>query len=223
MRQVSLAAGGVEAAMPQLLAALCGYLDWDAARQWTLEPDRQAMRVRCASNPNAVSTATVRSGAGLVGRVWQSGVLAAEQESVAFPILDSGEVIGVIELISDRARTPADDEVTMLANAGVEIGQFIRRSETTQALRRSEADHRAIYERSPIGIARISSGGELLEANPALLLMPEHDEQTMRAGAWPDLLRAYDQAAARQHKAPFLAGFTDGSSVQVRAATGSGK
>src|SRR2546429_8202799 len=109
MRQVSLAAGGVEAAMPQLLAALCGYLDWDAARQWTLEPDRQAMRVRSASNPNAVSTATVRSGAGLVGRVWQSGVPAAAEESVAVPNTVSGEGVGVIHVISDRARTPADD------------------------------------------------------------------------------------------------------------------
>jgi PAS domain S-box-containing protein len=185
----------------------------------------------------------VTPGAGLVGRVWQSGVLAAQEDIestpnderitalrsaalrsvVAFPVVDGGEAVGVIELASDRVRSLRDVEVTMLATAGVEIGQFIRRSETAQALRRSEADHRAIYERSPIGIARISSGGELLEANPALLLMLEHDEQTMRAGAWPDLLRAYDQAAARQHKAPFLAGITDGSSVQVRAATGSGK
>src|SRR5207245_5666839 len=124
---------------------------------------------------------------------------------------------------AERGRSLQDDGVRMRAAAGLEIGQFVRRTETAQARRRSEADHRAIYERSPIGIARISSGGELLEANPALLLMLEHDEQTMRAGAWPDLLRAYDQAAARQHKAPFLAGITDGSSVQVRAATGSGK
>ena len=110
----------------------------------------------------------------------------------------------------------------MLATMGVEIGQFLRRSETAQALRRSEADHRAIYERSPIGIARISSDGELLEANPALLHMLEHDEETMHTSAWPDLLRAYDQAAARGRKASFLAGVTDGGSVQVRAATGGG-
>src|SRR5260370_6545300 len=110
----------------------------------------------------------------------------------------------------------------MVATAGVEMGQFMRRSDTAQALRRSEADHRAIFERSPIGIARIGAGGDLLEANPALLLMLDHDQETMRAIAWPDLLHAYDQAASRQHKAPFLAGITDGSSVQVRAATGAG-
>ena len=187
--------------------------------------------------------AGVAAGSGLVGRVWRSGVLAAEEDLeaapddervaasrlaglrsvVAFPVVEGGEAVGVIELASDRVRNLRDDEVTMLATAGVEIGQFIRRSETAQALRRSEADHRAIYERSPIGIARISSGGELLEANPALLVMLEHDEQAMRSSAWPDLLRAYDQAASRQKKAPFLAGLTDGSSVQIRAATGSGK
>src|SRR5437879_2756018 len=52
--------------------------------------------------------------------------------------------------------------------------------------------------------------------------MLEHDEETMRTIAWADLLHAYDQAASRQHKAPFLAGITDGSSVHARAATGAG-
>jgi two-component system, OmpR family, sensor histidine kinase VicK len=44
----------------------------------------------------------------------------------------------------------------------------------------------------------------------------------MRTGGWPDMMRAYDQAAARLGKSTFLAGVTDGSSVQVRAATGGG-
>jgi signal transduction histidine kinase len=44
----------------------------------------------------------------------------------------------------------------------------------------------------------------------------------MRTSAWPDLLRAYDQAAARTHKAPFLAAIADGGSIQVRAATATG-
>ena len=252
VRQIIVTSPGLEAAMPQLLSTFCGHLDWNVAQYWAADADRKTMHVRNAWNASGAALdaflhasrgVAVTPGAGLVGRVWQSGVLAAEEDLestpdderitalrsaalrsvVAFPVVDGGEAVGVIELASDRVRSLRDDEVTMLATAGVEIGQFIRRSETAQALRRSEADHRAIYERSPIGIARISSGGELLEANPALLLMLEHDEQTMRAGAWPDLLRAYDQAAARQHKAPFLAGITDGSSVQVRAATGSGK
>jgi PAS domain S-box-containing protein len=213
IRQTLVASAGLESAMPQVLDAVRTYLGWTEAQYWTLDTEHGVL---------SAGGATVVSGEGLVGRVWKSGVLAADASAVAFPVVDSGEVVGVIELESDRPRTPQDDEVTMLAGAGVEIGQFIRRSATAQALRRSEADHRAIYERSPIGIARISSDGELLEANPALLKMLDHDHETMRTSAWPDLLHAYDQAASRSHQASFLAGITDGSSVQVRAATGGG-
>src|SRR5256712_1637466 len=53
--------------------------------------------------------------------------------------------------------------------------------------------------------------------------MLEHDFAVMRSHAWPDRLRAYDQAAARSRFAPLLAGITDGNSVQVRAGTGGGQ
>src|ERR1700737_317639 len=53
--------------------------------------------------------------------------------------------------------------------------------------------------------------------------MLEYDFEAMRASAWPDLLRAYDQAAGRQQLAPLLAGITAGNSVQIRAATSGGK
>ncbi len=251
VREVMVTSAGPDQGVPQVLSALCGHLAWDAAEFWGVEPEGPAMRVHHSWNASGAvvdgflhvgRSVAVASGSGLVGRVWKSGVLAAEADlehspdfdrvesarsaglrsAVAFPVVDGGEVVGVVELVSEHVRVPEDDEVMMLATAGVEIGQFMRRSDTAQALRRSEADHRAIFERSPIGIARIGAGGDLLEANPALLLMLDHDQETMRAIAWPDLLHAYDQAASRQHKAPFLAGITDGSTVQVRAATGAG-
>ena len=241
-----------EQAVPQLLSSLCAYLDQDLAQFWAADPERQALRVRHywhrdASNFEALRdqsrSVSVPMGVGLVGRVWQSGVVAAVEDLtdagdyasvdlaraaglksvIAFPVVDAGVVIGVVELLAGHARKVEDDEVTMLSTVGVEIGQFIRRSDTAQALRRSEADHRAIFERSPIGIVRISGEGDLVEANPALLGMLEHEFEAMRASAWPDLLRAYDQAAARQRVAPLLAGISPGASVQVRAATGAGK
>jgi PAS domain S-box-containing protein len=145
------------------------------------------------------------------------------RSAVAFPVISAGTTIGVIELLGRQVRHVDDELITMLSTAGVEIGQFIQRCETAQALRRSEADHRAIYERSPIGIARVSGEGELLEGNSALLHMLEHDVDTMRSQAWPDLVRAYDQAAGRARLAPLLAGIADQRSLQVRAATGSGR
>jgi PAS domain S-box-containing protein len=252
IRHVIVGGSTWEQAVPQLLSSLCGYLDLDLAQFWAAEDDRLALRVRQDWHRDASGFEDFRTrsratavpvGVGLLGRVWQSGVVAAQEDLagpgdyaaaeaarkaglksvIAFPVVESGVVIGVIELLARHVRRIQDDEVTLLSTAGVEIGQFIRRSDIAQALQRSEADHRAIFERSPIGIVRISGGGDLVEANPAALAMLEHDFETMRANAWPDLLRAYDQAAARQHRAPLLAGIPTGGSVQVRAATEAGK
>lgn len=251
VRQVILNSAGWDASMPQLLSTLSVQLGWEAALLWTVDDERKALRVRHAWHAENSDLRgylersrglSIVTGQGLVGRVWQSGVLAATPDvakvaaeerldmaytssvrsALAFPLVEGGAVTGVIQLTSSHVREVRDDEVTMLATVGVEVGQFIRRSDTAQALRRSETDHRAIFERSPIGIARISSEGELVEANPALLKMLEHDIETMRENSWPDLLHAYDQAASRHRAAPLLAGITDGSTVQIRAATGSG-
>jgi PAS domain S-box-containing protein len=251
VRHVITTATTWEQAAPQVLGSLCSFLDRDIAMHWVVDGDRQAMHMRHWWHRDAAGlddlhtrsrTVAITAGDGLLGRVWQSGLLAAEEDvtsasdyeradaataaglrnALAFPVVNAGVVTGVIELLAGDMRKVEDDLVTMLSTAGVEIGQFIQRAETSRALRRSEADHRAIYERSPIGIARISSDGELLEGNPSLLQMLGYDIDTMRTQAWPDLLRAYDQAASRSRIAPLLAGITDGASVQVRAATSDG-
>jgi len=251
VRHVIVTANSWEQAAPALLGSLCSHLDWDLAQYWSVADERHALRLRNSwfsdgSNledfNDPARNLSIEVGGGLVGRVWQSGVAASlddlatndyEQASaerhvglrsaVAFPVVSGGTTIGVIELLGRHARHSDDDLVTLLSTAGGEIGQFIQRTETAEALRHSEADHRAIYERSPIGIARVSADGELLEGNPALLHMLEHDLDTMRSQAWPDLLRAYDQAAGRARIAPLLAGIPDQRSVHVRAATGGGR
>jgi PAS domain S-box-containing protein len=251
VRHTIVSATTWEQAAPQLLGALCAHLDWDLAQYWAVDTDLRALRLRQAWHRdeaafeefhNQSRRLSIASGEGLLGRVWQSGIPAAQEDmsvatdydrvavalqaglrsAVAFPVITGGSVIGVVEMLTHQPRMIENDLVTMLSTAGGEIGNFIRRAETAQALRRSEADHRAIFERSPIGIARISSEGELLEANTALLTMLEHDFQVMRSHSWPDLLRAYDQAAARARFSPLLAGISEGKSVQVRAGTGSG-
>jgi PAS domain S-box-containing protein len=233
LRHVIVSGYSWEQAVPQLLGSLCSFLDWDVAQFWAADPERKALHVRHYWHRESAGYETFREqsraktipiGFGLLGRVWQSGVVAwledlstandyeradtaqaAGLKSVAaFPLIEGGVVVGVIELLGSHVRGVLDDEVTMLSTAGVEIGQFIKRSDIAQALRRS-------------------GDGELVEANPAVLTMLEHDFGAMRENAWPDLLRAYDQAAQRQRFAPLLAGITAGNSVQIRAATGAGK
>jgi PAS domain S-box-containing protein len=253
VRQIIIGSSHPDSAIPQILGPLSAHLGWTLAQYWAVDTGSQALRVRHVHTPSVPGYeafleesrgAAIAKGVGLVGRAWYSGVISTEldlqnaedynlrtaaraaglKSGIAVPVVDGWAIVGVIELLDARTRERDQDEISVLATAGVEIGQFIRRTQVAQALRRSEADHRAIYERSPIGIARISSDLELLEANPALLNMLEYDIDTVRQSAWPDLWRAYDQAAARQHKAPLLAGsVSEVGNVQVRAATGSGK
>jgi len=250
VRQVIVSAGSWEQAAPAVLGNLGTHLDWDLAQYWAADGERRSLSLQTSWHgegakidlDNPARNLSIQVGGGLVGRAWQSGVAAVVDDlavndddqagaerlvglraAVAFPVIGSGSTIGVIELLAREVRHTEPDLITMLSTIGVEIGQFIQRAETAQALRRSEADHRAIYERSPIGIARVSGDGELLEGNPALLQMLEHDIDTMRSQAWPDLLRAYDQAAGRARLAPLLAGITDQRGVQIRAATGGGR
>jgi PAS domain S-box-containing protein len=250
VRQVIVSASSWEQAAPALLGGLCTHLDWDLAQYWGADDERRSLSLQTRWQKDGAHidlddparNLAIQVGGGLVGSVWQSGVAAeigdlavddneqavAERHAglraaVAFPVIGGGLTIGVIELLARQVRHSEPDLVSMLSTIGAEIGQFIQRAATAQALRRSEADHRAIYERSPIGIARVSGDGELLEGNPALLMMLEHDIDTMRSQAWPDLLRAYDQAAGRARLAPLLAGITDQRGIQIRAATGGGR
>ncbi len=251
VRHTVATSGTWEQAAPAILTALGTILGWDATQLWMLD-DQNAFRLRHGWHRGTdrlfeferdCQAAAVPAAEGVFGRASQSGVpaidisitplgnpalvvaarKAALNAVVAVPVAATGDVRCVLALFSERADERGDDVMNMLATAGSEIGQFVQRAETTAALQRSEADHRAIFERAPMGIARISAEGGLVEANAALLAMLEHDFATLRDQAWPDLLRSYDQAAGRARVAPLLAGMSAGDSVQVRAATGGGR
>ncbi|HET7465262.1 MAG TPA: ATP-binding protein [Candidatus Dormibacteraeota bacterium] len=241
-----------EQAAPAVLSALCTELGWDVAQMWSPDADGKMLKLRQswqADDPRVVEfdraarLVAMPAASGLMGKALRSGVPAVNSEvsaqsesligeaarragltiAVASPVTFAGDSTAVLALFGRGRRDVDSDVMTMLSVAGSEIGQFIHRSDTTQALQRSEADHRAIFERAPIGIARISAEGELVEGNAALLNMLGHDLETLRNQAWPELQRAYDLAAGRANLAPLLAGISDGGSVQVRAATGDGR
>jgi PAS domain S-box-containing protein len=241
-----------EQAAPHVLGALTAMLGWDVAQFWSLDPEGVEFRLRqsvyrddevLADFDRACHALFVSADDGLFARARQSGVPAVNKavspqnepvlggaawrasltQAIGVPVISAGASNAVIVVLSRRSRDLEDDVMTMLSTAGSEVGQFIQRADNTLALQRSEADHRAIFERAPIGIARISAEGELVEGNAALLLMLEHDFETLRGQSWPELLRAYDLAAGKARLAPLLAGISDGGSVQVRAATASGR
>ncbi len=241
-----------EQACPPVLTALGTNLGFDAVQFWAVDAERHAFELkhswrrdsdRLDEFDHEVRTVSVPIGEGVFGRARQSGLPAIDRtitpqsqpalvvaarkagltKIIATPVAGGGDASAVIVLLAEESRDEDDEVMTMLATAASEIGQFINRAATTEALQRSEADHRAIFERAPMGIARVSAEGDLVEANAALMSMLEHDFATLRDQAWPDLLRSYDQAAARWRVAPLLAGISSGGSVQLRAATGGGR
>ena len=74
-----------------------------------------------------------------------------------FPLKDSGgTVLGVIDVSRDITERKYASAL---------------RKRAEEALRESEEQYRDLFERSPIGMYRITSDGEILLANPALLAM----------------------------------------------------
>lgn len=105
-------------------------------------------------------------GVGLPGVVWQSGSaqwitdivndsnfvrshLAQQvglRSAFAFPIHASGQVVGVMTFFSREEQQPDEYLLQMMAAAGSQLGEFIKRKYAEQELQEAEASIRILYE-----------------------------------------------------------------------------
>jgi PAS domain S-box-containing protein len=145
-----------EVATPQILRAIGEVLSWEIGTIWRL--DESVGLLRCIEvwhSPGlqfprfekATRDFTFDHGAGLPGRVWESGQSAwipdvskdanfpraqiASKEGLhaafGFPIRSGGHFMGVIEFFSREIRKPEDEILAMFDSIGSQIGQFIER------------------------------------------------------------------------------------------------
>ncbi len=183
-------------ASAEILQIVCAKLNWQLGEFYTL--DRQAGLMRSddiwsASNPEMdefvtlTRQTTFARGAGLPGRVWESGKpvwipdVAADENfprwaaakeaglhsAFSFPILAGKEVIGVVEFFSHEIRQPDEELLRNFAVLGSQLGQFSERKRGEAALRSSEAHTKAIVQASLDCILTIDHEGKILEFNPA--------------------------------------------------------
>jgi len=89
----------------------------------------------------------------------------------SFPILVGSEVVGVLEFFDHRYAALDRSLLDVMANIGTQLGRVVERERSREALQRSEARFRAIFEKSAIGIQLIDAEGNILETNPALQKM----------------------------------------------------
>jgi phosphoserine phosphatase RsbU/P len=160
-------ARSLEEAIPRLLRPVCDALGWDMGAVWGLDMQRPVLRCVATwrspdSNTKAfeelTAQAVFRRGMGLPGRVWASGrpewipdvvhdpnytraTVAADvgiHGGFAVPIRRGPDVLGVIEFYATEViREPDAELLEMMDAVGVQVGQFIDRTEAERALRSS--------------------------------------------------------------------------------------
>lgn len=157
-----------------------------SARLWHLDDPQLMERFREVSEN--LDYSTIGGLPGLVYRTGQPawfedvqhtpqfrrGSYAAEVGLVAafsFPVLVGREVAGVLEFFDHHYAELDRPLLEAMTNIGTQLGRVVERERSREALLRSEARFRAIFEKSVIGIQLIDAEGNILETNPALQKM----------------------------------------------------
>ncbi|HVK94071.1 MAG TPA: EAL domain-containing protein [Noviherbaspirillum sp.] len=171
-RALAEAASYAEAA-PQLLHVVCEKFGWEIGELWHVDHAADVMRlIECWETPSLAPSAFVAAGrsriiaaqGGLLGVVtqriaplWVPDVSADQtfirraeaamiglHGSFAFPILAAGNLVNIMAFYSRQTRRPDEEMMRMMLIVGSQIGQFIERKETEQALIRSEERFRRL-------------------------------------------------------------------------------
>lgn len=145
-----------------ILQSICETTGWSLGAFWTVEQEDHLLHcvdvwhksdVNVNEFVNATRDAARECGAGLPGRVWQTGQSAwipdigrdpdypraaiAIKEglhaAIAVPLILHGEVLAVMEFFSSEIRLPDDGLIQMLATIGGLIGQFMQRKRLEKA------------------------------------------------------------------------------------------
>jgi len=161
--------------VPRLLETIGASMSWSAGAFWAVDEVRgviycldfwQEPGAGAAALEAASRAAAFAPGVGLPGRVWQSGsavwladvrhddnfprtkaaIASGLLAGFASPIDFQGKVLGAIEFWG-RAGHPFDDDLShLLTSLGSQIGQFLQRKRSEEAVRQSHALLQAIAE-----------------------------------------------------------------------------
>jgi PAS domain S-box-containing protein len=160
-------------ALKSVIRAVCESQGWNCGRYFSLEQTADVLRF---NESWGIPVAAVeqfldksrglvfRPGAGLAGRVCQSGqplwvidgtrdagvaptALAPEtgdEGAFVFPVTSEDTIIGVLAFSSPIIREPDDRTLQIVRSIGSHLGRFLQRQEAVDALRRSESRLRAL-------------------------------------------------------------------------------
>jgi PAS domain S-box-containing protein len=181
-------------AAPRILRGMCESLGWDIGLYWALDPEAQVLY--CAHTfgvrdeqpfEEANRPLTFERGVGIPGRAWELAsplwIPDVHQEprlararlfderklraALAFPLIDTSRVVGVMEFFSTDIRYPDNELLQMAHVIGSQAGQFLQRRRAELAVRESESRIRAVIDSAIDSVISFDSSGRITEWNPA--------------------------------------------------------
>ncbi|MBD2126620.1 PAS domain S-box protein [Microcoleus sp. ZQ-A2] len=187
-------ATNLASAVPAILQSLCSSLGWQLGVIWSVDRQTHTLHyVNCWYAPavnaqefiEANQQTTFAHGVALPGRVWETqqplwlselsddnhferATAAAKgglHAGFGFPIQLGDEILGVIECFSNRIQEPDEDLLQMMAAIGSQIGQFMERKRTEEALLESQALFQSFMNHSPATAFIKDEAGRFLYVN----------------------------------------------------------
>ena len=176
------------AAYREILQGLCEDLGWDVGQLWIRDGDGEALRLRDswhASSPEVANSekadveARAFAGVDLPGRVLACGaplwvvdigtdsdqapsaaaVAVGLHGAFGFPILNAAKSTGVVNFYSHEILQPDKRILTIVADIGSQIGQFIERKRVEGALQESARLIRGVLDNVADGIITTDEHG----------------------------------------------------------------
>ena len=145
-----------------------------------------------------------------------------EQSALISPLLRRGECMGVLVVTSGK-RVLTEEMLPFARAVGNQIGQALTLVQVLGAAQRGERRFRDTVDHLPIGLARTTPAGEIIDANPAFVAMLGYpDVEALRKVNVADLY--IDRVARTQPGASAVgADLPTGGEVRIRRRDGSSR
>lgn len=191
--EILASAEDLQAALPSIIASICINLGWELGAFWQYASTRPVLtctNISAADESLGRFIAESRKnellpGEGLPGRVFatsqpewiadiqtegelpesSAAIQAGLQSAFAFPVLADSDAIAVLEFLSSQFREPDHDLLETMVALGRQIGQFIRRKETEDALQQSLEIYRNLTNSAMDAIITVDESSNILMAN----------------------------------------------------------
>jgi PAS domain S-box-containing protein len=184
----------LEDAARDIMRTICENLGWDIGALWEAQGDTLVCIEHWHSaevddsSADELCNGSFQRGVGLLGQVWEArealwvpdfrdparypraaaAARAGVRSAFAFPIIAAGNFVGAMEFFSRTFREPEQALIPVMTLIGAQIGDFIERRRTMQAMRDSEQRFRLITETAQDAIFTIDEESTMTFCNPAV-------------------------------------------------------